>query len=48
MTWFRREPEIYWLQGFGDDPAIQEQAFVYLRDAGLTDSGQPGTVCPQC
>jgi tRNA dimethylallyltransferase len=23
MTWFRREPEVLWLQGFGDDPAAQ-------------------------
>ncbi len=22
MTWFRREPEVAWLDGFGDDPAI--------------------------
>lgn len=26
MTWFRRESEVSWLQGFGDDPAIAEQA----------------------
>ena len=26
MTWFRREPDVAWLQGFGDDPAIQEKA----------------------
>jgi tRNA dimethylallyltransferase len=26
MTWFRREPEVHWLQGFGDQPEIQEQA----------------------
>ena len=26
MTWFRREPEVRWLSGFGDDPAIQEEA----------------------
>jgi len=24
MTWFRREPEVVWLEGFGDDPAIQQ------------------------
>jgi tRNA dimethylallyltransferase len=23
MTWFRREPEVAWLKGFGDDPQIQ-------------------------
>jgi tRNA dimethylallyltransferase len=26
MTWFRREPEVTWLQGFGDDPEIQRKA----------------------
>ncbi len=26
MTWFRREPEVAWLEGFGDDPAIQQKA----------------------
>jgi tRNA dimethylallyltransferase len=26
MTWFRREPEVHWLAGFGSDPAIQAQA----------------------
>ena len=25
-TWFRREPEVVWLEGFGDDPAIQQKA----------------------
>jgi tRNA dimethylallyltransferase len=26
MTWFRREPDVAWLAGFGNDPAIQEKA----------------------
>ncbi len=26
MTWFRQEPEVAWLAGFGDDPAIQQKA----------------------
>lgn len=26
LTWFRRDPEIQWLAGFGDDERIQEQA----------------------
>jgi tRNA dimethylallyltransferase len=26
MTWFRREPDVTWLKGFGDEPAIQEKA----------------------
>ena len=26
LTWFRREPEVKWLSGFGDDPNVQRQA----------------------
>lgn len=26
MTWFRREPEVTWLEGFGDEPGIVKQA----------------------
>jgi tRNA dimethylallyltransferase len=26
MTWFRREPQVTWLRGFGHDPIIQQQA----------------------
>ncbi|MDP9267572.1 MAG: tRNA (adenosine(37)-N6)-dimethylallyltransferase MiaA [Acidobacteriota bacterium] len=26
LTWFRREPDVCWLKGFGDDAAITEQA----------------------
>jgi tRNA dimethylallyltransferase len=26
MTWFRREPEVTWLAGFGDDAAVQDAA----------------------
>jgi len=26
MTWFRREPEVHWLGGFGDEQAIVEKA----------------------
>jgi tRNA dimethylallyltransferase len=26
MTWFRREPDVHWLKGFGDDPAAVTQA----------------------
>lgn len=33
MTWFRREPEVRWFDGFGDDPAIEEQVFDWLTKA---------------
>jgi len=26
MTWFRREPDVIWLKGFGDDLQIQQEA----------------------
>ncbi|MGO9404873.1 MAG: tRNA (adenosine(37)-N6)-dimethylallyltransferase MiaA [Terriglobales bacterium] len=26
ITWFRREPDVHWLAGFGDDTAIQAEA----------------------
>ncbi len=26
ITWFRREPDVHWLNGFGDDPAVQAES----------------------
>jgi len=31
MTWFRREAAVCWLEGFGDDPAIQQAALARVR-----------------
>ncbi len=31
MTWFRREPEVLWLRGFGDEPEVQRQAVVAVE-----------------
>jgi tRNA dimethylallyltransferase len=31
LTWFRREPDVHWLTGFGDDPAIQQEAIAAVR-----------------
>jgi len=30
MTWFRREPEVHWLRGFGDDVRIQQTAEAWV------------------
>jgi tRNA dimethylallyltransferase len=30
MTWFRREPQVIWLEGFGDDPRIQSAALTHV------------------
>jgi tRNA dimethylallyltransferase len=34
MTWFRRDKEIHWLSGFGDDSSIQQQA-IAIADSEL-------------
>lgn len=31
MTWFRREPDVSWLTGFGDDGEVQAQVLALIR-----------------
>jgi tRNA dimethylallyltransferase len=31
MTWFRREPDVGWLAGFGDEPQLQREATERVR-----------------
>jgi len=31
MTWFRREPEVKWFTGFGDDPEVTRQVLSYIE-----------------
>ena len=31
ITWFRREPDVHWLAGFGDDAAIQAEAIAIVE-----------------
>ena len=38
-TWFRREPNIHWFEGFGDDPRVQHEALEWLPEQGL-DAGR--------
>jgi len=35
LTWFRKEPGVHWLTGFGDEPQVQQQArdFIASRTA---------------
>jgi tRNA dimethylallyltransferase len=33
MTWFRREPDVTWLPGFGDDPEVAAKAIALVRTA---------------
>ena len=39
MTWFRREPEVVWLTGFGDEERIQENARRLVRARIAGDKG---------
>ncbi len=32
LTWFRREPGMHWLSGFGDEPAVQDEALRLVRE----------------
>ena len=41
-TWFRREPEVAWFPGFGDEPGIQDQILRSVRT--LLASKDQGTV----
>jgi tRNA dimethylallyltransferase len=38
MTWFRREPDVCWLRGFGDDERIQREAVARIERSLATDS----------
>lgn len=37
MTWFRREPEVHWLRGFGDDAPIQRTGMSEIESFLATD-----------
>jgi len=38
MTWFRREPDVNWLRGFGDNLGIQKQASDLVANSFAIDS----------
>jgi tRNA dimethylallyltransferase len=42
MTWFRREPDVTWFAGFGDDAVVQGRVFDWLSTAwpAVTDAAQ--------
>jgi len=31
LTWFRREPNVIWFRGFGDDPDVQRAVIQMIR-----------------
>ncbi len=40
LTWFRKDPVVHWLAGFGDDPQIQQDTLGWLRQENLAESRQ--------
>ncbi len=41
LTWFRREPDVHWLAGFGDAPEISRAAFEILESANFLREFSP-------
>jgi tRNA dimethylallyltransferase len=41
LTWFRREPEVTWLSGFGDDIKTQRAAIAQIDSLQLLQNGAP-------
>jgi tRNA dimethylallyltransferase len=41
MTWFRREPEVHWLRGFGDEAQVQHDAVTRMETALARDFTDP-------
>jgi len=33
MTWFRREPDVHWIEGFGSDVQVQQHTLLLIRQA---------------
>jgi tRNA dimethylallyltransferase len=46
LTWFRKEKEVRWFSGFGDDPAVQAAAFEWLQSqsAGMARGAEERSV----
>jgi tRNA dimethylallyltransferase len=42
LTWFRKDPNVHWLAGFGDESHVQDQAHEWLREQSLPESQQTG------
>jgi tRNA dimethylallyltransferase len=40
ITWFRKDPEIHWFTGFGDDPRVQDETRGWIRQHGIRESPQ--------
>jgi tRNA dimethylallyltransferase len=35
LTWFRRERDVHWYEGFGDDPQVQQMALQWVQERAV-------------
>jgi tRNA dimethylallyltransferase len=35
LTWFRRESDVHWYEGFGDDPQVQQMALQWVQERAV-------------
>ena len=51
MTWFRREPDVHWIPGFGSDPEVQKLCFKMIAAFASDEAGhlsdRPGSAMDQ-
>jgi tRNA dimethylallyltransferase len=40
LTWFRKEQDVRWMEGFGDDPRVQAEALAILQRAILIKASE--------
>lgn len=45
MTWFRREPDVHWLHGFGSEGQVQQEALLLIQKVFHGGTTSPGTEC---
>jgi tRNA dimethylallyltransferase len=44
MTWFRREPEVVWMSGFGDDAQVQEKCVSFVAGELRQPTHESGSI----
>jgi tRNA dimethylallyltransferase len=47
MTWFRKEADVVWLEGTGDDPEVQDRALALVRAFLSSQSSMAQSINPQ-
>ena len=43
LTWFRKEPGVHWLAGFGDSPEVRKEALAWLLGQGIAACAAGGS-----